>query len=119
MFEVGDSESYPRLVADKDLWLTGGAPVVNVVVLIKWTRVAGNCVKGFIEVWRRGAPNPQRIVSINRFRSSFFLCLLRNIITDFNYRIYFQRLLLAPQRERSRSTGTTSTAGVGYLQEGI
>ncbi|KAK2804894.1 hypothetical protein FQN50_006400 [Emmonsiellopsis sp. PD_5] len=60
VFEVGYSQTYSQLTADKDLWFTA-APTVNVVILIKWSLISGNRVKGFMELWRRGTPNPQRI----------------------------------------------------------
>lgn len=63
VFETGYSESYPQLIADKDLWF-GGAPDVNVVVLIKWSKISNNRIRGFVELWRRGTPNPERIVCI-------------------------------------------------------
>ncbi|KAL2828737.1 hypothetical protein BDW59DRAFT_142950 [Aspergillus cavernicola] len=61
VFEAGFSESYQRLIADKNLWLRGGAPVVNVVMLLMWSLISGNKVKGFIELWRSGAPNPRHV----------------------------------------------------------
>jgi hypothetical protein len=52
--ESGWSESFPRLRADKDLWLNGSTQV-NVVIILKWYLISQNRVKGTAEVWRRGA----------------------------------------------------------------
>jgi hypothetical protein len=49
--ESGWSESRPVLHQDRDLWLTGGAGSVQVVLIIKWTKNAENQVKGDIEVF--------------------------------------------------------------------
>ncbi|GKZ23112.1 hypothetical protein AbraIFM66951_000018 [Aspergillus brasiliensis] len=49
------NESSTKLQYDKDLWLLGGAPHVNVVILIKWDKEAdSNRVSGWIELHRRG-----------------------------------------------------------------
>lgn len=49
------NESNTKLQCDKDLWLLGGAPHVNVVILIKWDKEAdSNRVSGWIELHRRG-----------------------------------------------------------------
>ncbi|KAL1955223.1 hypothetical protein VTO42DRAFT_8882 [Malbranchea cinnamomea] len=47
--ETGWSESWPRLDADKDLWLVGGASV-ELVLLIRWTKLNGGRVKGDLHV---------------------------------------------------------------------
>ncbi|KAM5447896.1 hypothetical protein MaudCBS49596_005691 [Microsporum audouinii] len=47
--ETGWSESWPRLNADKDLWLVGGASV-ELVLLIRWTKISGGRVKGDLHV---------------------------------------------------------------------
>lgn len=54
VIESGWSESFPRLRSDKDLWLNGSTQV-NAVVLLKWSLISKNRVKGTAEVWRRGA----------------------------------------------------------------
>ncbi|PGG94948.1 hypothetical protein AJ79_10348 [Helicocarpus griseus UAMH5409] len=57
--ETGWSESWPKLDDDKDLWLIGGAPIVQRVFLIRWSKLSGNRVKGEIHVYGRdGAGNP-------------------------------------------------------------
>ncbi|KAE8306439.1 hypothetical protein BDV41DRAFT_569939 [Aspergillus transmontanensis] len=43
--ESGWSECWPRLHADKDLWMYGST-TVNVVVLLKWSKYVGNRCKG-------------------------------------------------------------------------
>ncbi|KAE8380910.1 hypothetical protein BDV26DRAFT_115638 [Aspergillus bertholletiae] len=50
--ESGWSESWPRLHADKDLWLYGSTEV-NMVVLLKWSKLSRNRGKGNLEVWTR------------------------------------------------------------------
>ncbi|EAW16612.1 uncharacterized protein NFIA_059670 [Aspergillus fischeri NRRL 181] len=55
VFEVGYSESYPRLLRDKDLW-------VNVVILIKWSLLAQSRIKGRVEAWRKNQPAPLTFV---------------------------------------------------------
>lgn len=53
VIESGWSESFPRLRIDKDLWLAGIIQV-EYVILLKWSKVRNNKVKGTIEVWGRG-----------------------------------------------------------------
>ncbi|KAE8340437.1 hypothetical protein BDV24DRAFT_175335 [Aspergillus arachidicola] len=52
VFECGWSESWPRLHADKDLWMYGST-TVKMVILLKWSKCAGNRCKGTAEVWTR------------------------------------------------------------------
>ncbi|KAN0071895.1 hypothetical protein V8E54_009624 [Elaphomyces granulatus] len=57
--ETGWSESWPILLNEKDLWLLGGAPDVQLVFLIVWTQLDGNRVQGDLYVYGRdvtGAP---------------------------------------------------------------
>ncbi|OJD17990.1 hypothetical protein AJ78_01947 [Emergomyces pasteurianus Ep9510] len=51
--ESGWTESYTRLNDDKDLWLIGGRPHVQLVFLIKWAELLGGRVKGDIEIHGR------------------------------------------------------------------
>ncbi|KAE8376254.1 hypothetical protein BDV26DRAFT_282805 [Aspergillus bertholletiae] len=51
--EIGLSESWPRLLQDKTLWLQGGARHLN-AVLVKWNKRANNWVTGYLEVHRSG-----------------------------------------------------------------
>lgn len=37
--ESGFSESHRKLLKDKDVWIMGAAPHVNVVLLLSWSRV--------------------------------------------------------------------------------
>lgn len=48
------SESWPRLLADKDLWLLGGA-AVEAVILFQWTKLAGGQVRGTLQLHGRDA----------------------------------------------------------------
>lgn len=55
--ESGWSESYPRLISDMELWLNGSVDV-NVVLVLKWSKLSNLRVSGFIEVWIRGKNGP-------------------------------------------------------------
>lgn len=71
VFESGWSESLPRLESDKNLWLNG-TKSVELVFLLKWTRLSERRVAGHIEVWTRGEPSnlmAQELVSIMLFQS--------------------------------------------------
>lgn len=48
------SESWSSLLADKDLWLLGG-PAVEVVILIRWTKLTGGRIKGNLQLHGRDA----------------------------------------------------------------
>jgi hypothetical protein len=65
VFESGWSESYPELIADKNLWLDGGAPHVNVVIIVKWSWLVQNRIKCFLEMWKSNNPIPFRFVRIS------------------------------------------------------
>ncbi|KAL5359507.1 hypothetical protein BJX96DRAFT_174410 [Aspergillus floccosus] len=52
VIESGWSESFPYLRRDKDLWMQG-CSTVNVVILLKWSKLSGNRVKGTAEIWTR------------------------------------------------------------------
>ncbi|KAE8150610.1 hypothetical protein BDV25DRAFT_172033 [Aspergillus avenaceus] len=60
LVEVGYSQSWPRLLQDKDVWFQA-APTVNVVVLVKWNRCTNSRVAGYLELFRRGVPTPTHI----------------------------------------------------------
>lgn len=51
--ESGFSESYRNLLRDKDVWLMGAAPHVNVVLLLSWSKVKKG-MKATLEVFRKG-----------------------------------------------------------------
>ena len=44
------------------LWLRGGAGSVQVVVLIKWTKMEGNQVRAFIEVYDLDPTGNERLL---------------------------------------------------------
>ncbi|KAM5445444.1 hypothetical protein MaudCBS49596_007503 [Microsporum audouinii] len=46
-------ESWAKLSRDKDLWLQGGSLEVQLVLLIKWSKVSNNTVRGTIDVYGR------------------------------------------------------------------
>jgi hypothetical protein len=64
VIESGWSESRPQLHQDRDLWLRGGAPSVQVVLVLKWSKNNANRVKGDIEVFRVNANG--NIVSVQQ-----------------------------------------------------
>ncbi|KAJ9394538.1 hypothetical protein DTO282F9_8527 [Paecilomyces variotii] len=58
--ESGWAESLPRLHADMRLWLEGGQPDVQLVIVLRWTKMSGaplQRVKGIFEIWERDAGN--------------------------------------------------------------
>ena len=60
--EAGWSESIPKLHQDMRLWLRGGAGFVQIVLLFKWTRMSGNRVKAFVEVYDLDAAGNERLL---------------------------------------------------------
>jgi hypothetical protein len=52
-FESGWSEPNSRLHRDLNLWIVGGAPVLQAVFLLKWSRLAGNRVSGTVSLYTR------------------------------------------------------------------
>ena len=62
IIEAGWSESIPKLHQDIGLWLNGGAGFVQVVLLIKWTKVTRNRVKAFIEVYDLDQAGNERLL---------------------------------------------------------
>jgi len=80
VIESGWSETYPRLLSDMQLWLNGSVDV-NVVLVLKWSKLSNSRVSGFIEAWVRdtngplkqqaaaifpAGQNPQQTVTITR-----------------------------------------------------
>ncbi|KAJ6264514.1 hypothetical protein Dda_0661 [Drechslerella dactyloides] len=59
VLETGMSESYAKLLRDKDIWITGSAGFTKVVLLVKITRGSGG-VTAFLELWRTNSC-PHRI----------------------------------------------------------
>ncbi|KAL2215619.1 hypothetical protein M432DRAFT_634610 [Thermoascus aurantiacus ATCC 26904] len=51
--ESGWSESWPYLHQDMHLWLAGGAPTVQLVLLLRWSKTTSNRVGGVLEVYGR------------------------------------------------------------------
>ena len=43
------------------LWLRGGAGSVQIVLLIKWTKISGNRVKAFVEVYELDPAGNERL----------------------------------------------------------
>lgn len=53
VFESGWSESITQLHNDMREWITWGNGLVKVVVILNWTRIGNNRVRGLAEVWFR------------------------------------------------------------------
>lgn len=49
--ESGWSESRSQMRRDLDLWLHGGEHVVNLVIILKWTKSVSRHVRGDVEVF--------------------------------------------------------------------
>lgn len=60
--ETGWSETRKQLYRDRDVWLVAGAATTEIVLIIKWSRVAGKRVKGDIEAWEHGTPGNLRLM---------------------------------------------------------
>lgn len=63
VFESGWAEFWPRLHQGMQLWLTGGQPMVHLVILLKWSQLSRNRVTGVVEVFDRdtaGSPRPRQ-----------------------------------------------------------
>ncbi|KAB8276087.1 hypothetical protein BDV30DRAFT_246761 [Aspergillus minisclerotigenes] len=63
--ESGFSESWPRLHADKDLWMYGST-TVNVVILLKWSKCVRNRCKGK-PIFPRPVPAPDADTDVVQF----------------------------------------------------
>ncbi|PWY90102.1 hypothetical protein BO70DRAFT_134172 [Aspergillus heteromorphus CBS 117.55] len=50
--EGGWENAWPRIQADKDLWIYGTTST-HIVILLKWSKTADDKVQGVAEVWRR------------------------------------------------------------------
>lgn len=55
MVESGWSERWPQLNQDSDLWMRGGAPEVQLVLIFHWRKLRGGRVRGDLQVWDRDA----------------------------------------------------------------
>ncbi|CRG89778.1 hypothetical protein PISL3812_06817 [Talaromyces islandicus] len=60
--EAGWSESRSQLHEDMKLWLTGGRPDVQLVIVLKWTKGLEDRVEGDVEVFERDASGSPRSV---------------------------------------------------------
>ncbi|KAN0081831.1 hypothetical protein V8E54_003129 [Elaphomyces granulatus] len=57
VIESGWSESLAQLRQDRNVWLNGGRPEVQIVILINWKKVTAG-VKGTVEVYVQGSSQP-------------------------------------------------------------
>lgn len=73
VIESSWSESRQQLDEDQDLWLTGEAGSMQVVLIIKWTKNTRKEVKGNIEVF---ALNPYRNIRSIQHEVSHYLISL-------------------------------------------
>lgn len=60
--ESGWSESRPRLHNDMNLWLKGTAGAVQMVLLIKWSKLGGDRVKGYVEVYNLDPAGDENLI---------------------------------------------------------
>lgn len=73
--ESGWAEFYPSLLRNKDLWLIGGWPHVNVVFLIEWSRSPRSRIRGRLEVYRRQTGSVQvEVLSLFQLSASQSYC---------------------------------------------
>ncbi|DAA75132.1 TPA_exp: hypothetical protein A8136_1883 [Trichophyton benhamiae CBS 112371] len=63
VFESGWQESVPKLHHDKDLWLQGGRPQVQLVFLAKWSKDANGVVTGTLEAHGKNGIGSQLLQS--------------------------------------------------------
>ncbi|KAL4991134.1 hypothetical protein BDW68DRAFT_193409 [Aspergillus falconensis] len=66
--ESGWSDSWPKLIAGMELWLRGGRPNVQLVLLFNWSKRANNSVAGEVRMYERTADGNGK----ERFRASIF-----------------------------------------------
>lgn len=62
VFECGWSESLSRLRQEKDLWFGGCGGFLELVILIKFNKLAGGSVSGMIEVWAGESATNNRLI---------------------------------------------------------
>ncbi|KAL1876687.1 hypothetical protein Plec18167_005095 [Paecilomyces lecythidis] len=58
--EIGWSEGVPQFHRDKRLWLMGGQPEAQLVIVLRWTTISETPVqqgRGVFEIWERDAGN--------------------------------------------------------------
>ncbi|EER40036.1 conserved hypothetical protein [Histoplasma capsulatum H143] len=70
--ESGWTESCAQLNNDKDLWLIGGRPHVQLVFLIKWAKLSGGRVKGDIEIHGRDQSGNAMLLQTEITRAQIF-----------------------------------------------
>lgn len=108
--ESGWTESCARLNNDKDLWLIGGRPHVQLVFLIKWAKLSGGRVKGDIEIHGRDQSGNAMLLQ-TEVRTVFSYLSARNfnglslyqsneyiIITYRMHSLYFLYRLVTPDK---------------------
>jgi hypothetical protein len=61
-FESGWSDIWPMLYGDVQVWLEGGSPDVQLVILVLWSKEPGNLVRGSIEAYGRNAAGAPTLV---------------------------------------------------------
>jgi hypothetical protein len=87
--ETGWSETYPYLRRDVDVWLSGGAGMITICLLINLNKRSGNRFAGILEVYRATAAGyamTDRFVSltttVNLFTIYTYLC--REVVADYS-----------------------------------
>ena len=97
--EAGWSETRPQLYHDRDVWLKGANGTTEAVLVVKWSRISANRVKGDIELWELNSVNNPALLQHE-------VGTLRRVIPDivwlmFSYRIFsllHQQELHPPRR---------------------
>lgn len=123
MIESGLSESWHRLLRDRTLWLQGGAPHVNAVLLVKWVQRVNGRIAGYLEVHRRGGGTSPRLVRIGQSLQSIprgeidRLAYRESVLMDIPFSKYFPPPLLEPPPNMSPGIDATFTR-VGWCPPG-
>lgn len=64
VFETGYTESWSKLLENRNIWLKGNVPNINAVcLLLKFNKKSNNRVAGYLELHRRARPVLPRVVS--------------------------------------------------------
>ncbi|RDW74402.1 uncharacterized protein DSM5745_07064 [Aspergillus mulundensis] len=66
--ESGWSDCWPKLITEMEMWLQGGRPNVQLVLLFKWSKRVNNNVVGEVRLYHQGAAGN----STEKFRASIF-----------------------------------------------
>lgn len=88
VIESGWSESRHSLEKDRDLWLHGGVGIVQIVIIVEWTKIDGLWVKSDIQVFDLDERGELRLLQ-EEVGYLLYCCYFTNKL----YRSYFQPLI--------------------------